>query len=181
RAAAQQGADDGATPAWLAPRQGLGGDHRAGDPDARRPRQAAGRDPVGRGRPQSAAVPRRRADDRVGPPIAALGGPGLLRLPAVQRGERPPAAPGRAAGRLAAALAKSRAANGSLRRTSSPTRQLSSWVVLVGLAALVGQCPSRVPRKAPGRRSLFTEPWAQPGRTRGGARPGASRPSGSML
>ena len=43
RAAAQQGADRRAGRARRAPRQGLGGGHRAGDPGAGRPRQAAGR------------------------------------------------------------------------------------------------------------------------------------------
>ena len=44
----------GAGQARLAPRQGLGGGHRAGDPRAGRARRAAGGDPVGPRRPQPA-------------------------------------------------------------------------------------------------------------------------------
>lgn len=53
-AVAQQGADHRAAQARRAPRQGLGGGHRAGHPRPGRAREAPGVRPVGPGRPQSA-------------------------------------------------------------------------------------------------------------------------------
>ncbi|ETA03201.1 Uracil-DNA glycosylase [Frankia sp. CcI6] len=84
----------------LAPGQRLGAGHRTGHPGAGRAGQAAGRDPVGCRGPQPAAVPGRCRDHRVRPPVTAVGRPGLLRVPAVQPGQRPPAPPGCRAGRL---------------------------------------------------------------------------------
>ena len=100
RAAAQPRADGRTRRVRVAPRQGLGGGHRAGDPRARGTRRAAGRDPVGTRRPLAQAVARRRAGDRVGAPVPAVGVERVLRVAAVQPCQRAARRAGRGARRL---------------------------------------------------------------------------------
>jgi hypothetical protein len=97
RAAAQPLPDRRARRPRLAPRPGVGGDHRGGDRRARRPRPAAGRRPVGARRPRARAAPRRRPPDRVAAPEPDVGGPRVLRFAAVQPHERAPRGAGCAA------------------------------------------------------------------------------------
>ncbi len=74
RAAAQQGAHRRAGRARLAPVQGLGDRHGAGDPRARGPRRAAARgDPLGARRAQPGAAADGRAVRRVGAPEPDVG------------------------------------------------------------------------------------------------------------
>src|SRR5206468_2581691 len=71
----------------LAPGQGLGSGHRAGDQGPRGPLGADGGDPVGPQRAEPAADAGRRPVHRVGAPQPALGAQRLLRLAPVQPGE----------------------------------------------------------------------------------------------
>ena len=71
--AAQPGAHGAGRRIRLAPRQGLGAGHRARHPCARRPRRAAGRDPVGAGCRNAAAAARSDARDRVRASEPAVG------------------------------------------------------------------------------------------------------------
>ena len=81
-AAAQPGADRRTGTPGIAPRQGLGADHRGGDPGAGGPRRAAGRGAVGQGRADPAAAARttprssRRRTRRRCPPTAGSSVPG---------------------------------------------------------------------------------------------------------
>ena len=67
------------------------------------PRRAAGRDPVGPRRAVAQADARPDPLGRVGPPLAAVGLPRLLRLAPLLPGQPAPRRPGRPAGRLVAA------------------------------------------------------------------------------
>src|SRR5699024_4344754 len=90
--AAQPGPDCRSGAAGLPSRQGLGGDHGAGDHRADRTGSALGRDPLGPGRPQSrspAEVGRRRGGHhRIPASLAAVGQPRILRLPPVLTHQR---------------------------------------------------------------------------------------------
>src|SRR5579875_529816 len=105
RAPAQQGADRPARQAGVASRQGLGGGDRAGDPGAGRPARPAGGDLVGPGRAEPGAAAARRRPGGVGPPQPDVGGSGVLRLPAVQPGQRDAPEAGRRGDRLEAPVA----------------------------------------------------------------------------
>ena len=96
RAAAQQGAHRraGAARARTAARAGRRSPSRRSARSSPRRRAARG-DPVGPRRPQPAPAARRRAADRVGAPEPDVGRPGLLRLAAVQPGQRAAGGAGR--------------------------------------------------------------------------------------
>ncbi len=73
--------------------KGWEADHRAGHPRPRRTRHAAGRDAVGPRRAEPRADAGRRASHRVGAPQPAVGVARILRLQAVQPGQRAAASP----------------------------------------------------------------------------------------
>ena len=91
----------------LAPGQGLGEGHRAGDPGAGRPRDAdaPGGHPLGSRRPQPGPAAGGRAAGGVAAPEPDVGRPRILRVPPVQPGQRAAGGAGRGAGGLEAPLA----------------------------------------------------------------------------
>src|SRR5690606_5342990 len=103
-AAAQPGADRRARQAGVAPRQGVGRGHRPGDPGAGRPGGAHGGDPVGPARQGAAPAHARCGVHRVRAPQSDVRRPRLLRLPAVQPGQRDPGEARCATGGLEAAV-----------------------------------------------------------------------------
>ena len=88
----------------LAPRQGLGGRYRAGDPRAGEAWRSAGGDPLGPRRADPQADARQHAVHRERAPEPDVRRPRLLRLPPIQPRQRTPGTAGRHADRLASPL-----------------------------------------------------------------------------
>src|SRR3712207_646980 len=100
RAAAQPGPDGRARSCRRPPATGLGAGDRAGRGRAGGARRAAGRRPLGTRRAGPAAPARRRAARAERPSLTVVGAERLLRLQALQPGQRPPAAAGVPTARL---------------------------------------------------------------------------------